>query len=551
MWNSLEMVAADANTLFARNQYGFYKSTDGGQTWAPFLANASPLPYQSMAMTNDNCLVFGAGDGIYKIGLDGSGLTRVFSQGIRSVTRDVYGTLYSDSGSYLTKSTDNGATWATFGPSVPLAPYAKLVTPDGTVYIGSYLSAGIYRLPSGGGSWQQVNGSIKVRRFTSDGAGRIYACGGGLSGYGTYSSADGVTWTAAPVNSVLGSSAYSVSAIATDSQNSVYVGNASGIAKSVDGGATWFEFATGIPSGATVYYLFATPSDMLFAMTDQGIYDPPGGVDNVCPSGSVSVSAETFPADGLPFVTEATVQFVVYGEDNGGVSDVGVNAGSGFAWQAWTGSPMAVDVPLSSPGGKKTVVVRLRDVSGNTADITQDIWYDAEPPSITNFSPWYSVVTSPSATFGLNVAEDVLPTEVMLSENPDFAGASWAACDFSRSYPEDPFFAEVSVSLSSEGTKTIYAKVRDYAGRESEPAFATVTYLKPAFTPEKISTSAWECAPSFDESGPMYYIKDGDLYAFDISTKQETVDYGQGHLGSRFGAERHRRVPRIFGHLKS
>jgi hypothetical protein len=64
LWNSLEMVAADANTLFARNQYGFYKSTDGGLTWVPFLANASPLPYQSMAVTADNRLVFGAGDGI-------------------------------------------------------------------------------------------------------------------------------------------------------------------------------------------------------------------------------------------------------------------------------------------------------------------------------------------------------------------------------------------------------------------------------------------------------------------------------------------------------
>lgn len=523
LWNSLEMVAADANTLFARNQYGFYKSTDGGQTWAPFLANASPLPYQSMAVSNDGCLVFGAGDGIYKVGLDGSGLTKVFSQGIRSVTRDIYGTLYSDSGSYLTKSTDNGATWATFGPSVPLAPYAKLITPDGTVYIGSYLSAGIYRLPYGGGSWQQVNGSIKVQRFASDGAGRIYACGGGLSGYGVYVTADGTSWSACTgVNSVLGSSAYSVSALATDSQDSVYVGNASGIAKSVDGGATWFEFATGIPSNATVYYLFATPGDMLFALTDQGIYDPPGGVDDVRPSGSISVSAPVLPSDGLPFVTEPTVQFAVYGEDNGGVSDVGVNTGSGFTWQAWTGSPMILSVALPSPGGKKTVVVRLRDVSGNTADITQDIWYDTEAPSITYFSPDYSVVSVPSATLWLSVAEDVLPVEIMLSESPDFAGASWAACNLSRYYEWDPFSGEVTVSFSTEGTKTIYAKVRDCAGRESGISSCTVTYLKPAFTPEVLNTASDETYPAFDESGKMYYAKDGDIYELDPETKAET-----------------------------
>jgi hypothetical protein len=525
--NSLEMVAADANTLFARNQYGFYKSTDGGQTWAPFLANNNPLPCQSTAVTNDNCLVFGAGgdwasSGIWKIGLDGSGLTRVFSQGICSVTRDIYGTLYSDSGSYLTKSTDNGATWATFGPSLPLGPYAKLVMPNGTVYVGSYLTEGIYKLPAGGSSWQLVGSRIKVCRFASDGTGRIYACGGGLSGYGVYVTADGTNWTACTgVNLVLGSSGYSVNAITTDSQDSVYVGNARGIAKSVDGGATWFEFATGIPSGATVYYLFAAPNDMLFALTNQGIYDPPGGVDNVRPSGSISVPAPVFP-DGLPFVAEPTVQFFVYGEDNDGVSDIAVNTGSGFTWQEFTGSPMTLSVTLSSPGGKKTVTVRLRDVSGNTADFVQQVWYDAAAPSIIYFRPYSSVVSSPSATFMLNVREDVLPAEIMLSESPDFAGASWVACDLSRTYEWDPFFGKVTVSLSTEGTKTIYIKVRDVAGRESEPAFATVTYLRPVFAPEKISTSASERAPSFDENGAMYYVKDGDLYAFDVSTKQET-----------------------------
>ncbi|MEW6771988.1 MAG: hypothetical protein AB1330_11475 [Bacillota bacterium] len=517
------MVAADASTLFARNQYGFYKSTDGGRTWVPFLANSNPLPYQSMAVSNDGCLVFGAGDGIYKVNLDGSGLTKTYNGGIRSVTRDIYGTLYSDSGSYLSKSTDNGAAWATFGPSLPLAPYAKLVMPDGTVYVGSYLTAGIYRLPAGGSSWQLVNDRIKVRRFASDGTGRIYACGEGLSGYGVYVTSDGTNWSACTgVNSGLGSGAYSVSALATDSQDSVYVGNAGGIAKSIDGGASWFEFATGIPSGATVYYLFATPGDMLFALIDQGIYDPPGGVDDVRPSGSISVSASVLPSDGLPFVTEPTVQFAVYGEDNGGVSDAGVSAGSGFTWQAWTGSPMAVDVALSSPGGKKTVTVRLRDVSGNTADITRTLWYDADPPSITYFSPDYSVVSVPSATLRLSVAEDVLPAEIMLSESPDFAGASWVACNLSRYYEWNPFSGEVTVSFSTEGTKTIYAKVRDVTGRESGVSSCTVTYLKPAFTPEVLNTASDETCPTFGESGKMYYAKDGDIYELDPQTKAET-----------------------------
>lgn len=510
--NSLEMAAVDANTLFARNQYGFYKSTDGGLTWAPFLVNTSPLPYQSMAVTADNCLAFGTGDGIYKINLDGSGLNKVYNGGIRSVTRDIYGTLYSDSGSYLTKSTDNGATWATFGPSLPLAPYAKLIMPDGTVYIGSYLDWGIYRLPSGGSSWGQV-GNTRVRRFAADSSGRIYACGDSTS-----TSPNGTTWTAIII-AVDNIGVSSFSAVATDSQNSAYLGSDKGIFKSVDGGATWFEFATGIPSNATAYYLFAAPSDMLFALTNQGIYDPPEGVDNVRPSGSLAPPAGTpVLSDGLPLVTEPTVTFAVYGDDNNGVTDIKV----GTEWQPFT-SPMALDVTLSPPGGKKAVSVRLRDATGNTTDVTQEVWYDADPPSVSYFSPDNSVVTSPTVTLRLIVAEDVQPEEVMLSESPDFTGASWAVCVWNQSYPGDPSFsAEVPFTLPGEGTKTVYVKVRDCAGRESTASSCTVTYLKPAFSPEALNTTAWERYPAFDENGAMYYSKDDDIYRLNPETKTET-----------------------------
>ncbi|RJX19856.1 MAG: hypothetical protein C4570_04675 [Ammonifex sp.] len=523
--NSLEMAAVDANTLFARNQYGFYKSTDGGLTWAPFLVNTSPLPYQSMAVTADNCLAFGTGDGIYKINLDGSGLNKVYNGGIRSVTRDIYGTLYSDSGSYLTKSTDNGATWTTFGPSLPLAPYAKLIMPDGTVYIGSYLDWGIYRLPSGGSSWGQV-GNTRVRRFAADSSGRIYACGNGTS-----TSPDGTTWTAISIAvDNIGIGVFE--AVATDSQNSAYLGCDKGIFKSVDGGATWFEFATGIPSNATAYYLFAAPSDMLFALTNQGIYDPPEGVDNVRPSGSLAPPAGTpVLSDGLPLVTEPTVTFAVYGDDNNGVTDIKV----GTEWQPFT-SPMALGVTLSPPGGKKAVSVRLRDAAGNTTDVTQEVWYDADPPSVSYFSPGSSVVTSPTVTLRLSVAEDVQPTEVMLSEDPGFAGASWAACVWNQSYPGDPSFsAEVPFTLPGEGTKTVYVKVRDCVGRESTASSCTVTYLKPAFSPEALNTTAWERYPAFDENGAMYYSKDDDIYRLNPETKAETrLTTGAGVQGDIF-----------------
>ncbi|MEW6226594.1 MAG: S-layer homology domain-containing protein [Bacillota bacterium] len=525
----MNMVAADAVTLFARSPYGIYKSTDAGQNWAPFVETGGLLKGQGMLVSNDGYLWYAvSGDGIYKASLDGSAATKaVANTGINTLAKDVYGNLYYGAGTSLYKSTDSGATWAAFGPAVPQAPQALLVTADGTAYAGAMFNWYIYRLPAGG-SWGLVRNGTYTNSIVQDVYGTLFACGPG--GYAV-KSADGITWDIiqVPINGSLQN--VGARAVAVDSQNSVYLSvtmpsGASSIYKSVDGGASWFEFSTGIPADAVVAYLFAAPDNTIFAMTDGGIYDPPVGVDNVRPSGSLSLPPDLPTYEGLPLVTDPSVVLTVYGSDNDAVTDILVGLDPGFtgsAWQMFTGSPMTVDVAAPSVGGRKSFCVRLRDAHGNTTDLMQEAWWDVDSPSIKAFWASSSTVTAPEVVLELEVAEDLAPCEVMLSEDPAFTGADWTTCTWDYWSGRETYCTSVTFTFSAaEGAKTVYAKVRDVTGKESAASSCEVFYLKPAFTPEKISTSAWECCPTFDESGALYYVKDGDLYAFDVSTKQET-----------------------------
>ncbi|RPF49529.1 S-layer family protein [Thermodesulfitimonas autotrophica] len=523
--SGMNMVALDATTLFARSPYGIYKSTDGGQSWKPFIGVGGLPRGQGMLVSNDGYLCYAvAGGGFYKVSpADGTPVASV-TAGVNSIAKDVYGNLYYSDLYNVYKSTDNGLTWATYGPALPVTPQSLYVAPDGTAYVGSNANWYIYRWSPGATSWNLVFTNCYATTITQDIYGTFFACG-----CGSGKSTDGINWSAIqiPLGGVLQN--VSARAVAIDAQNSIYLSvdlpsGRNEVFKSVDGGQTWFSFSTGIPIDAVTTYLFAAPNNTVFAMTNKGIYDPPVGIDNVCPVGSLSFFTELpVLTDGSIVVTNATVSFTVYGSDNNAVTDfmIGTDpAFTGSSWQPFSGSPMTASITLSSPG-KKTIYVRLRDANGNTTDLTQSVCYDAAPPNVNDFYADSSVVLSPSITFHVSVTEDVEPSEFMLSEDPNFTGASWVACSWTQWVPGGPFSTDLPFTLSGEGTKTIYLKVKDCAGRESAAALCTVNYLKPALAPTALSTPSDEDFPAFDERGTMYYVKDGDVYRFDPAAKTE------------------------------
>jgi hypothetical protein len=109
------------------------------------------------------------------------------------------------------------------------------------------------------------------------------------------------------------------------------------------------------------------------------------------------------------------------------------------------------------------VYVRLRDVAGNVSSTgSASIKVDFDNPVLTSI-----VINSgnPATTTSTNVniyftASDVSPGSIrymMVSEDPAFAGSTWLIYTNPYSF----------ILSSTNGTKTVYAKVKDGAGRES------------------------------------------------------------------------------------
>ena len=119
--------------------------------------------------------------------------------------------------------------------------------------------------------------------------------------------------------------------------------------------------------------------------------------------------------------------------------------------------------------GTKTIYVKYKDAAGNWSDAASDtITLDITPPT----SPTISIDeggTTTSLTIHLTLsAEDSISgiSEMIISENLDFSGASWEAYNIAKEY---------TFTDTTSGTKTIYAKFRDNAGNETDAVSDTVT----------------------------------------------------------------------------
>jgi hypothetical protein len=118
--------------------------------------------------------------------------------------------------------------------------------------------------------------------------------------------------------------------------------------------------------------------------------------------------------------------------------------------------------------GRKEVYFKFRDEAGNTTlPVSKGIIHDAQPPVIRNFSINQGKSTTTESSVALTI--DALgASEMMISTNPNFDGASW-----------QPFTRLLRHELDSQhGLKTIYIKLKDAAQNETMPKSASITFLE-------------------------------------------------------------------------
>ncbi len=244
-------------------QGGVWKTTDGGNTWAPLTDDQPSLAVGSITIDPGNSQTIYVGTG----------------------EENFSGDSYAGAG--VLKSTDGGSTWTQLaGPFV--GPFGSNSPYCGGAYIGSTavdpgnnqvvlagavfscgLGSGIYRSTDGGTSWTEVLGTAQTSYmvtglvFDPTNGNNVYASVGygASSNNGIWKSTDaGLTWTldnGSGTTAFPGSQSGRISlAIAPSSPTTLYAGAGSaasgntstlGVYKTTDGGATWTQLVTAPP----------------------------------------------------------------------------------------------------------------------------------------------------------------------------------------------------------------------------------------------------------------------------------------------------------------
>jgi parallel beta-helix repeat protein len=291
----LELAVAPTapNTIYAGNQHGPYRSTDGGATWTktPITGLPSFLLTNSIAVDPTNAAVVYIGlqsDGVFKSIDGGDNWSKVNvplnDAVVASVVFDpvTKSTMYVGSSKGVFKSTDSGSTWApinNFGTAN--APNVRTIAIDPvtptTIYAGTFGDGGLYKSTNGGSNWTLMNSGmsggdfavVNAIVFDPSNPATIYV-GHGFSGVGDgidKSTNGGASWT--PINN--GVPQGEISAMVADRTNPsvLYAATTSnGIIKTTNGGASWTKANAGLWQ-SEVRTLVAHPSNpaILFAGT--------------------------------------------------------------------------------------------------------------------------------------------------------------------------------------------------------------------------------------------------------------------------------------------
>lgn len=242
--------------LFAAgDQYGYFRSSDHGDTWVEINNGVSPTAGWFCFARVGSDLLAGAGAGLLYRSADngdnwtpsntGFGLTNSFAFVVEGST--VYTTGYAG----IAKSTDAGMNWTTL-PSGYLFYEAGLdIWKDGSnILTGTNVAS--HRSTDNGTSWSATSGVVGA--FAQVDSTLFSGSSAGVK----KSTDHGATW-AATASLPVGAGVQSLAARGGD----LFVGTSDGVFRSTDRGGTWAAINQGLPSRITIYKL---------TMDDQYLY---------------------------------------------------------------------------------------------------------------------------------------------------------------------------------------------------------------------------------------------------------------------------------------
>jgi hypothetical protein len=183
-------------------------------------------------------------------------------------------------------------------------------------------------------------------------------------------------------------------------------------------------------------------------------------LDRAAPSGTVSIDG------GASWATSTSVTLTLSATDaTSGVATMRLSA-DGTNWSTWETYATSKSYTLADPDGIQTVHVQFRDAAGNASAAASDtIGLDrAAPTGTVIIDGGASWTTSTSVTLTLSASDTDSGVSQMRFSADGTNWSTWETSAASKSYK----FAD------PDGTKTVFAQVRDAAGNASSTVSDTI-----------------------------------------------------------------------------
>ena len=291
--SSLIVDPTNPSILYAGNyNAGVFRSVDGGASWSSRTNNLRNAHIACMALdpgAPDTVVVgtqfggdgLGFGGGLFMT-TDAGASWRDINRGIVGsevtdvATDDTLGLVYATTSGGFYSSADNGATWAqrNNGLTDPrLTSMAVVKSLPGTIVVGA--RSELFQTRDSGQSWQRLtfgNYGVSFIRVAVDPQNPQTIYAGGEGQYLLKTVDGGLTWQPILVSPY---TSLRVEHVAIDPfvSSTIYLGTSAGVYKSTDSGLHWLPTNVGLPAGS-VYSLIVNPTvpDELFSSGPQGVY---------------------------------------------------------------------------------------------------------------------------------------------------------------------------------------------------------------------------------------------------------------------------------------
>ena len=275
---------------------GFFKTTDGGTTWATINTGLTGYTVSSYAIDPTNSQVVYAGT------RDGGGIFKTVNEGVSwtqmNTGLSIYNVqclaidptnnqvVYAGLGRYgesVFKTTNGGSSWTPINTGLDgVLAYSLAIDPTNSqiAYVGT-TSSHVYKTTNGGASWMIFDNGIPdsmgiVRSVVIDPANSQIVYAADWEGGGVLKTTNGgASWTA--TNTGLAAVYMSLLSVYMANSQVIYAaenGQWADFFKTTNGGSSWTRFNSGLPNNSGVLSVAIDPtnSQIVYAGTGSGVF---------------------------------------------------------------------------------------------------------------------------------------------------------------------------------------------------------------------------------------------------------------------------------------